>query len=179
MAKSLSEQLLAAGVVKKDRATKLKKAKHKQGKQQLRGAGPGDDVKLTAVQTQAQKLERDRALSRERQATLEAKAIDAQVRQLIVSNRLAHGDGERSYNYTDKSVVKTLHINPTQLTALTAGHIAIVKLDDKPELVPVAIATKISERAPDAVLMLNDATSEQSSEDDPYAEFQIPDDLTW
>ena len=58
MAKSLQEQLLEAGALKKDRATRLKKEKRKKGRQQQRGAGATDTAKLSAQQAQAQKVAR-------------------------------------------------------------------------------------------------------------------------
>ena len=92
MAKSLQEQLLEAGALDKARATKIKKAKHKQGKQRARGSAPPDELKITAQQAQAEKIARDRELSRQRQAELDAKAIAAQVHQLIERNIIDRDD---------------------------------------------------------------------------------------
>ena len=57
MAKSLQQQLLEAGALDKNRALKLKKAKHKEGKQRARGATPEDEVKALAQKAQAEKIE--------------------------------------------------------------------------------------------------------------------------
>ena len=47
------------------------------------------------------------------------------------------------------------------------------------ELVPVEVARKIAERDPETVIDLPDQDDSASAEDDPYADYKIPDDLTW
>ena len=54
----------------------------------------------------------------------------------------------------------------------------IVVLNGVVELVPRVIADKIAERDPSLVVRVNKPTA-QVDEDDPYAAFQIPDDLMW
>jgi uncharacterized protein YaiL (DUF2058 family) len=59
-----------------------------------------------------------------------------------------------------------------------AGRLVIVCLAGAVELVPRIIADKIAERDPAIVVRVKQA-SMQVEEDDPYAAFQIPDDLMW
>ena len=179
MAKSLQEQLLAAGAVDKSRATKLKKAKHKQAKQRARGSVAADEVKISAQLAQAQKTERDRELSRQLQSAQDEKAIKAQIRQLIETNLIDRQGGDISYNFVDQSVVKKLFLSQEQQSALAYGHLAIGRLDDSYALIPVPVANKIVERDPDAILVLNTPTCGARNSDDPYLEYEIPDDLTW
>jgi uncharacterized protein YaiL (DUF2058 family) len=48
------------------------------------------------------------------------------------------------------------------------------------ELVPAIVAEKIKQRDDSYVLVMNDKIQEETStNDDPYADFQIPDDLMW
>ena len=179
MAKSLQDQLLAAGALKKDRATKLKKDNHKQAKQRLRGAAAPDEIKVSARQAQAEKAERDRALSRELQAAMERKAILAQVRQLIETNRIDNSGAETAHNFSDQGVIRTIYVTEQQHTALIAGHLAIVQLDESYTLVPAPVAAKIMEREPAAIALMNSADQARPAAEDGYAEYQIPDDLTW
>ncbi len=179
MAKSLRDQLLQAGVVDKNRATKIKKAKHKQAKQRARGASQPDEVAITAQQTQAKKTERDRALSRQRQTALEEKAIAAQVRQLIERNRLERRDGEIPYRFCDGGIVKKIQVSGEQQTGLAGGLLAIARLDSTYVLIPAPVAAKIAERDARAVLVLNTADDKGANDDDAYVDYQIPDDLTW
>jgi uncharacterized protein YaiL (DUF2058 family) len=60
-----------------------------------------------------------------------------------------------------------------------AGRLSIVSIGGGFELVPRVIADKIAERAPDIVVRVAKAAPQAVEEDDPYADFKIPDDFTW
>jgi uncharacterized protein YaiL (DUF2058 family) len=60
-----------------------------------------------------------------------------------------------------------------------AGRLAIVAHGGGFELVPRVIAEKIAERAPEIVVRVTKAAPQAVEEDDPYADFKIPDDFTW
>ena len=179
MAKSLQEQLLEAGAVDKNRALKIKKQKHKQGKQRARGAGGDDAVKQSAHEAQAAKAAKDRALSRERQAAAEQRAIAAQVRQPIETKAIEREAGDVASNLQDEDIVKKITTTADQQQRLAAGRIAIARLDATYVLIPAKIAEKIAERDPDSIIVLNASTNAETVEDDEYADYQIPDDLTW
>jgi len=59
-----------------------------------------------------------------------------------------------------------------------AGRLVIVCLGGTTELVPRVIADKIAERDASLVVRVN-KTSAAIDADDPYAAFQVPDDLMW
>ena len=61
------------------------------------------------------------------------------------------------------------------------GRIAIARLKNEYYLIPAEAATKILERDEGSIVLLNDAKQDDSEaiEDDPYADYQIPDDLMW
>jgi len=59
-----------------------------------------------------------------------------------------------------------------------AGRLVIVVLNGVAELVPRVIADKIAERDATLVVRVNKSAT-VAEEDDPYAAFQIPDDLMW
>jgi len=59
------------------------------------------------------------------------------------------------------------------------GLIAIARLDDGYELIPAAVADKISQRDGSAILVHNTRSASDLAADDPYAAYQIPDDLMW
>ncbi|MFP6681763.1 MAG: DUF2058 domain-containing protein [Gammaproteobacteria bacterium] len=179
MAKSLQEQLLEAGAVDKSRATKIKKTKHKQGKQRARRSAPPDELKITAQQAQVDKIARDRELSRQQQAKSDAKAIAAQVHQLIERNVVDRDDGELAYNFADQGVIKKIHITQDQQTGLARGRLAVARFDSGYALIAELVAVKITERDPAAVVVMNERSDSETDAGDPYADYQIPDDLTW
>jgi uncharacterized protein YaiL (DUF2058 family) len=175
---SLQDQLLKAGLVDEKKASKAKKAKHKQVKQKQKNkVATVDEAKLAAQRAQAEKVERDRQLNQQRKAEAERKAIAAQVRQLIEMNRQPT-EGDIAYSFTDDSLVKNIYVNETQQKQLSNGRLCIVKLDEGYELIPTAVAEKIQQRDETTAILSNQPT-ETPDEDDPYAEFQVPDDLMW
>lgn len=47
------------------------------------------------------------------------------------------------------------------------------------ELIPRDAALKIKERDPQRIILLNEPKSQDVDPDDPYAAYQVPDDLMW
>lgn len=178
MSNSLQNQLLKMGLVDEKKVNQVKKEKHKQAKQQGKKAQAVDEAARLAQQAAAQKAERDRELNRQRKEEAERRALAAQVRQLIEVNRLPKGDGEIAYNFSDGSMVKRLYVTEQVQRQLGLGRLAIVRLDEEYELVPTAVAEKIRQRDEGCVILCNEP-EQNSDEDDPYADYQIPDDLMW
>ncbi len=179
MGNSLFEQLKKTGLVD---AKKAKQAKHSQYKKQKSKKGVSAQVTeatLLAQKKHAEKVERDRQLNQSKKAEAEQKAIAAQIKQLIETNRVEDGGGDVVYNFTDDKVVKRLYISQQAHTHLMAGHLAIARLGDTYELVPVPVAEKIRQRDERCIILCGPATMPECSEDDLYADYKIPDDLMW
>ncbi|MEP0201988.1 MAG: DUF2058 domain-containing protein [Halioglobus sp.] len=178
---SLQEQLLKAGMVDAKKAKRLEKEKRKAAKQQPKGKPSVNEAREQALQAQAEKTERDREANRKQREIAEAKAITAQIKQLIDVNRVARDGGEVAYQFTDGSKIKKLYVTSAQQSQLVRGQLAIVKFDEAYSLVPAPVAQKISQRDEAYVQVLNQEASRDalSPEDDPYADYQIPDDLMW
>lgn len=176
---SLQDQLLKTGLIDDKKANEIKKAKHKQARQKRKNKLEApDEAKLAALKAQTEKAERDRQLNLQRKAEAERKAIAAQVRQLIEMNRQPRDDGDAAYSFTDGKLIKRIHVTGTQLKQLSNGRLCIVKLDDQYELIPTRVAEKIQLRDEHTQVLSNQPT-EAPDEDDPYADFQVPDDLMW
>lgn len=176
---SLQDQLLKAGLIDNKKANKIKKSKHKQVKQQQKNKiEKPDEVKLAAQQAHAEKVDRDRQLNQQRKAEAERKAIAAQVRQLVEMNRQPRDEGDIAYSFTDGKLVKRISVTDTQQKQLGNGRLCIIKLDEQYELIPTRVAEKIQLRDEHTQILSNQPT-ETPDEDDPYADFQVPDDLMW
>lgn len=177
---SLQDQFLKMGLVDEKTAKKNKKEKAKQEKmQRKKQLTVENEAEKLAEQARQEKVERDRQLNQQRKAEAEKKAIAAQIRQMIEMNRLDRQGAELAYNFTDGTVVKKIQINEAMQRLLGTGKLAVVRLDDSYEVVPAPVAEKIAARDADSVVVLNEKTGEAVAEDDPYAEYQIPDDLMW
>ncbi|MBB3169733.1 DUF2058 domain-containing protein [Simiduia aestuariiviva] len=176
---SLQDQLLKAGLVDKKTAKKAGKDMRKQQKVAKKSSQPQvDEAKLAAEQARAEKIARDRALNAERDAVAQQKAIAAQIKQMVDTNKQSKGDGDIAYNFTFEKKIKKIYVSAAVQAHLIAGRLVIVGLEGRFELVPKVIAEKILERDPNMVV-LAPKHAEPDNEDDPYADYQIPDDLMW
>ena len=176
---SLQDQLLKAGLIDNKKANKIKKTKHKQAKQKQKNKiEAADEAKLAVQQAQAERVERDRQLNQQRKVEAERKAIGAQVRQLVEMNRQPRDDGDITYSFTDGTLIKRIPVTAAQLKQLGNGRLCIIKLDEQYELIPTLVADKIRQRDESTQILSNQPT-DTPDEDDPYADFQVPDDLMW
>ena len=176
MGNSFQDQLLKAGLIDKKKAHKVSKEKRKQNRQ--KGADSVDESRQLAEQALAEKKERDRQLNLQQKEAAEQKAITAQIRQLIEVNRLSREEGEVAFNFVDGTKVKKIYVPEKMHKQLSKGRLAIVKLDNEYEVVANPVAEKISARSEEVVVHCSDSVQEEEG-DDPYAEYEIPDDLMW
>lgn len=182
MANSLMDQLKKAGLVDKKKGQQAKKAKHKKDRMKRNSNIKGEDqIKQQAKQAELEKKERDRQLNRQKEQEAENIAIVAQIKQLIESHRIKTGEGDIVYNFTHDNKIKRIYVTEKMQKQLGAGRLAIVTLDERYEVIPYPIAEKISQRDEGRVIFseVSNDTGNDIDEDDPYAEYQIPDDLMW
>lgn len=177
MSKSLQEQLLKMGLGDAKKAKAINKEKHKERVQAgKKGVGPAESTRLAEESRQAQ-IERDRALNAQKKQEAEQKALVAQVKQLIDQSRIDY-KGEIGFNFTDGTLVKKLYVREALQQQLVKGQAAIVKFDEQYHVVPKVAAERIAQRLPSVVVLLN-SNEQHVDDDDPYKDFQIPDDLMW
>ena len=176
MSNSFGDQLLKAGLVKKDQLNKAKKSKHKQKK-----AKKGEVVNEAAESARrvaAEKVAHDRELNRQQKEAVERKAAQAQIRQLVEMNRLPRDDGEMGYNFQDGTAIKKLFVAEEVHDKLGRGLLAIVRFDAGYEVIPSVVAEKIKLRD-ESCIVSNAAPQLEDGDDDPYADYKVPDDLMW
>lgn len=185
MGNSFGDQFLKAGLVDKARLEKAKKSRRKQQKlKQKQKVEVVDDEATAAVEAArkaaAEAAERDRELNRQQKAAAEARAIQAQVRQLVEQNRLTDTEGDVVYNFQDDILIKTLHVTETVRDQLARGRLAIVRFDAGYAMVSAEVAEKIGQRDAACIVSQSDRRPEAGAgEDDPYADYKVPDDLMW
>ena len=118
-------------------------------------------------------------LNKQQQEVVERKAIQAQISQLITMNRIKRESGDIAYQFTDGTRIKKIYVTEQLQKDLVNGRLAIAKLGNEFELLPSSAAEKIRQRDPQVIVLLNTYEVTGVDEDDPYAEYQIPDDLMW
>lgn len=184
MGNALRDQLLKAGLVNDKQIKKAAKEQHKEALRQ-RGQGKSPTIEEDRQRSQRlkeEKIERDRQLNQQRQAEADRKALLAQIRQLVEQNRQPIDEGDTPFNFVDRGKVKRLYLSEQARKRIVNGQLAIVRLEKGYALVPSETAEKINARMPECLVVYNRPNqqgSEQAHPDDPYAKFQIPDDLIW
>lgn len=181
MAKSLADQLLGAGLVDDKKVKQAKKEKRKQTRQQHKGvAAETDETQARLQQQREEKAERDRQLNLKRQEEENAKAMRAQVHQMLQQSKI-HASGDVRFSFTDDRIkkIKQLYVTAQVQNQLARGKLAICADDEEYIVVPKNVADKIAERFAEAIIFLADNQPDTPEEDDPYKDFPIPDDLMW
>jgi len=180
MSHSLQDQLLKAGLVDKEKAKTIKKNKQKQSKQKLKQKKVVvDEVKLRSEQAQQEKVAKDRELNRIRTEQVKQKEIHSQIKQLILLNLIEDENADIAYNFTDGTVIQKIYVGSETQAQLSKGKLVIVKLDDSYKVIPAVVANKIALRDDSYLVHKASNESNEPDEDDPYADYKIPDDLMW
>ncbi|AJA71004.1 MULTISPECIES: DUF2058 domain-containing protein [Pantoea] len=172
---TLQEQMLKAGLVSSKKMEKVQRTA-KKSRVQAR------EAKQAVEENKKAQLERDKQLNdQQRQAVLE-KEYKAQVKQLIEMNRITTGRGDIDFNFTDNNLIKKITVDKTTQTQLINGRLAIARLvTEKSDyaIIPASVADKIAQRDASAIVLNSALSQEAQDEDDPYADFKVPDDLMW
>ncbi len=183
MVSSLQEELLKAGLVDKDQVEKAQR-KTKKTKRQQRASKPKKAQAAQATSeaervARREKATRDRELDQQRNEVRRQREVAAQVRQLVRQHRhpRAESENDRPFHFENKGKVKRIFVSEDTRRLVASGKLVIVNDNGVFELVPPAIAEKIRQRNPSLVIDL--PAEKAPTEDDPYAAFQVPDDLMW
>lgn len=169
---TLQEQMLKAGLVNEK---KLKKAKKGSKKSRMQAR----EVKEAVEENKRAQQEKDQVLNTEQKEKRLNKEIKAQVKQLIDMNRIAQSDGDIKYNFTDGTMVKSIYVEPLIQSQLAKGILSIARYEETYVIIPTSVAKKIMLRDNDTIIEQNSKVEDQAEEDDPYADFVVPDDLMW
>ncbi len=174
---SLQDQLFKAGLANKKQAVKARKAQNNKEKLQRQGKAVTDEAAELAEKARQEQVARDRELNRIKQVEAEAKAVKAQIRQLIKLNQIEER-GDTEFSFTHGTQIKSLHLRNEHRDALIKGQLAIVTLDDNYAIVPATVSDKISQRD-ESLMVLRHSPNDEAPIDDEYADYEVPDDLMW
>lgn len=174
---TLQEQMLKAGLVSSKKMAKVQRTA-KKSRVQAREAREAVDENKKA------QLERDKLLNDQQKQAVLAKEVKAQVKQLIEMNRLEIARGNIDFNFTDNNLIKKITVDKLTQAQLINGRLAIARLqvengESQYAIIPAVVADKIAQRDADAIVLNSALSQDEQDEDDPYADFKIPDDLMW
>jgi uncharacterized protein YaiL (DUF2058 family) len=181
---SLQDQLLKAGLTTKQKARQANSDKRKTGKQKRSGVKVDtslqEQVKQELELAKKDKLAHDTALNNERKQTLAAKEQQQRILQILQHHQVSNVKGEAEYNYTFNSKIKKLFVDSVTHKALVNGRLALCGVSDTTYIVTTETAEKVASLDKAVILVQNTKVADEViAEDDPYAEFQIPDDMMW
>lgn len=181
---SLQDQLLKAGLTTKQKTRQANVDKRKKNKQQRSGvkhdATLQEQVKQDLAKAKTEKKVKDNALNEQKKQELANKEQLLRILQILTHHQIKNGQGDNEYNYTFGSKIKKLSLDAITHKALINGRLSLCGLDDVTYIVTRETAEKLAELDKNVVLVQNDKVlDEQVDENDPYADYQIPDDLMW
>ena len=170
--------MLKAGLVSSKKMAKVQRTAKKSRVQAREAREAVEEIKKA-------QLERDKQLSEQQKQAVLAKEFRAQVKQLIEMNRITVAKGNITFNFTDGNLIKKIEVDKQTQTQLINGRLAIARLvinakgDCDYAIIPAVVADKIAQRDADSIVLNSALSQEEQDEDDPYADFKIPDDLMW
>lgn len=175
---TLQEQMLKAGLVTSKKMAKVQRTA-KKSRVQAR------EAREAVEENKKAQLERDKQLSEQQKQAALAKEYKAQIKQLIEMNRIVIARGDIEFNFTDNNVIKKIAVDKPTQAQLVSGRLAIVRLvadngnDGGYAIIPASVADKIAQRDESCIVLNSALSQEEQNEDDPYADFKVPDDLMW
>lgn len=176
---SLQDQLLKAGLTTEHKAKVAKTQKRKQQKKKKKGATSDQtDLQKHIEQTKLEQQKRAEELNKAKQETLKDKEQIARVKQILEHHNQDEIRGNVTFNFTYQNKVKELEVNSETQKALSKGRLAICVLEEQFYVLQDEPARKIAE-VDEKYIVFHVEDNQQGDEDDPYADFEVPDDLMW
>lgn len=175
---TLQEQMLKAGLVSSKKVAKVQRTA-KKSRVQAR------EAREAVEENKKAQLERDKQLSEQQKQAALAKEYKAQIKQLIEMNRIVISKGDIGYNFTDGNLIKKIYVDKTTQAQLISGRLAIARLatgngaESEYAIIPASVADKIAQRDASSIVLRSELSEQAKDEDDPYADFVVPDDLMW
>ncbi|MCW2256835.1 uncharacterized protein YaiL (DUF2058 family) [Providencia alcalifaciens] len=175
---TLQEQMLKAGLVTSKKMAKVQRTA-KKSRVQAR------EAREAVEENKKAQLERDKQLSEQQKQAALFKEYKVQVKQLIEMNRIDISKGNIGFNFTDNNLIKQIEVDKVTQSQLISGRLAIARLviensdECKYAIIPASVADKIAQRDESSIVLNNALSQEEHDEEDPYADFKVPDDLMW
>ncbi|MCL1050510.1 DUF2058 domain-containing protein [Shewanella abyssi] len=180
MANPFQEQLLKAGLVSKQkvRDTKTQKRRDKKAK-----VDDGSDALKKEIEAKKlAQIEKDKQLNEQRFAAASEKGL---VRGLVTELKKfaisPSKSAEIKFNFTFEKKIFSLYVDEKLQGQLLKGRLGIVRHEDVSYLVPHKLVERVNLLVPAWVgyLWAPEDNVAEVEEDDPYADYVIPDDLMW
>ncbi|WMJ65387.1 DUF2058 family protein [Klebsiella variicola] len=100
-------------------------------------------------------------------------------------NRITVARGDIGFNFTDNNLIKKIMVDKTTQTQLINGRLAIARWRwiTSPKVNMRLFRRwwprEIAQRDASSIVLHGALSQDEQDEDDPYADFKVPDDLMW
>ncbi len=189
MGNSFQDQFLKLGLVDKKKINETKKQRHKAKKQQSKTGKKSaaqvvaEENAQLARQAMEKKKARARQLNRERDEKLQKRERAARIKQLIEHHKVEKDDNGVAFRFPVNGKIHRVFVTEEIAGKLSKGALGIVALDGAEkifEVIPRDIVNRINEIDGSVFShLVENSGSGDVDPDDPYAEYQVPDDLMW
>jgi len=181
MGNSFQDQFLKLGLVDKKQVSKARKQKHQKQKKKIpKKQVVVDENILLAEKALAKKKARAKELNRIREEKLRKREETAAIKQMVGKNRLEKDDNGVAYRFNARGKIQRIFVKKDVADQLSSGKLAIVGLGNLYEVVPRTIGEKIRTVDDQTFVFINSPNvMAEPEKDDPYADYEVPDDLMW
>jgi uncharacterized protein YaiL (DUF2058 family) len=178
---SLQDQLLKSGLINKQKSKQAQTEKRRNAKQKKKkGAVQVSAVQIAINEQKEQQKQQDLDRNKETQAQLDVRSAHGKLIQMIAQHCEKNYQGEIDYHFTFANKVKRIAINENTQRGLINGSLAICVLNEEFYLINKEAAGKLTEIDASVLVSLHEKVEiSDIEEEDPYAEFAIPDDIMW
>lgn len=183
MAKSLQEQLLESGVAKPKQAKKARRDKTRRDQEARRQGKQSEEAQRLARDVAAAekaKRERDHQIAEQQKAERAKRENQGAAAQLLSQHQIKPAPAEDvpPYSYSIAGKIRKLAVSAPQRQQLADGKLAIVRHAGAAMLVNREVAQRLQALIPDQVWLV-EPRDDTPDPDDPYAGYEVPDDLMW
>lgn len=164
MGNPLQDQLLKAGLVSKKQANKTKQEQYVQSKKKKKGKAARKNARKPiskAEVARAAEVARNKELSRKQAEERKQHELQAQIKQLVMQNRLERDDNGQAYHFALGKKIHRIFVAEEIIDRLCEGQLGIVQLDNSFEVVPAKVARQVAERDKGAVISLREPSEEE------------------
>ena len=161
MGNPLQDQLLKAGLVSKKQANKVKQEQYVQSRSKKKKKGKTAEKTISKAEiARAAEVARNKEINRRRTEERKQREKHAQIKELISRNRLERDENGHAYHFAVEKKIHRIFAEEEMIDRLSKGQLAIVRLDESFEVVPVKVARQIAERDQQALVVLREAGAE-------------------
>ena len=164
MGNPLQDQLLKAGLVSKKQVNKAKQEQYAQSRQKKKSKASrkngGEPISKAEIARVAE-VARNKEISRKQAEERKRHEQQAQIKQLVMRNRLERDDNGQAYHFALGKQIHRIFAAEEMIDRLCEGKLGIVQLENSFEVVPAKVVRQVAERDKGAVISLREPSEEE------------------